>query len=79
MQKEIFVVGHKKITKDTEHQYTIDELADYWVIIWGMSGAYCQQWTAICGATCSCDAVYQNIQFLSQDCYFKKIALFSEK
>ena len=30
--------------------------------IWGMSeitsGAYCQQWIAICGATCICDAVF---------------------
>ena len=22
------------------------------------SGAYCQQWTTICGATCICDAVF---------------------
>ena len=30
--------------------------------VWGMSGttsgAYCQQWTKICGATCICDAVF---------------------
>ena len=32
------------------------------IIIFGMSGttsgAYCQQWTAIHGATCICDAVF---------------------
>ena len=32
-------------------------------IIWGMpgttSGAYCQQWTTITGATCICDAIFK--------------------
>ena len=38
-------------------------------IIWGMSGttsgAYCQQWTTIRGATCICDAVLnkQNVNY----------------
>ena len=35
--------------------------------IWGMSettsGAYCQQWTAIRGATCICDAVFSPVPF----------------
>ena len=29
------------------------------------SGAYCQQWTTICGATCICDAVFSSINDIS--------------